>query len=85
MVRLTVEDCLTQIDNRYDLVLLAAKRTRQLILGKDALVDENNNKPAVIALREIADGLITMENIDTIGKTELLDEFAILDENETES
>ena len=85
MARLTVEDCLTQIDNRYDLVLLAAKRTRQLILGKDALVDENNNKPAVIALREIADGLITMENIDTIGKIELLDEFAILDENETES
>jgi DNA-directed RNA polymerase subunit omega len=51
-------------------------------LGKDALVDEDNDKPTVIALREIAAGLITAENIDTIGKTELLDEFAFLGEGE---
>ena len=82
MARLTVEDCLIHIDNRYDLVALASKRARQLTLGKDALVDEDNDKPTVIALREIAEGLITSENIDTIGKTELLDEFAMLDEDE---
>ena len=82
MARLTIEDCLTQIDNRYDLVSLAAKRARQITLGRDILVDEDNDKATVIALREIAAGLITLENIDTIGKTELLDEFAMLDEGE---
>ncbi len=82
MARLTIEDCLTQVDNRYDLVSLAAKRARQLTLGKDAMVDEDNDKPTVIALREIAEGFVTLENIDTIGKTELLDEFAMLDEGE---
>ncbi len=82
MARLTIEDCLIHIDNRYDLVPLAAKRARQLTLGKDALVDVDNDKPTVIALREIAAGLVTLENIDTIGKTELPDEFAMLDEGE---
>lgn len=80
MARLTIEDCLTQVENRYDLVSLATKRTRQLILGKESLVDENDNKPAVVALREIAAGLITLENIDTIGKTELFSEFVDLNE-----
>ncbi|MFB3091242.1 MAG: DNA-directed RNA polymerase subunit omega [Gammaproteobacteria bacterium] len=82
MARLTIEDCLTQIDNRYDLVLLASKRARQITLGRDTLVDEDNDKPTVIALREIAEGLITTDNIDTIGKIDLLDEFAIADEGE---
>lgn len=82
MARLTIEDCLTQVDNRYDLVPLAAKRARQLTLGKDALVDEDNDKPTVIALREIAAGLITAENIDTIGKNDFLDEFAVVGEGE---
>ncbi len=82
MARLTVEDCLIHIDNRYDLVALASKRARQLTLGKDALVDEDNDKPTVIALREIAAGLITLENIDTIGKIDLLDEFSAVDEGE---
>jgi len=68
MARLTVEDCLERMDNRYDLVLLAAKRARQLGMGADALVDEENDKPTVIALREIAEGLITYDNIDKIGK-----------------
>ncbi len=82
MARLTIEDCLIHIDNRYDLVPLAAKRARQLTLGKDPLVDVDNDKPTVIALREIAAGLVTLENIDTLGKTELPDEFAMLDEGE---
>ena len=82
MARLTVEDCLIHIDNRYDLVALASKRARQLTLGRDTLVDEDNDKPTVIALREIAEGLITTDNIDTIGKIDLLDEFAIADKGE---
>ncbi|MCK5668606.1 MAG: DNA-directed RNA polymerase subunit omega, partial [Gammaproteobacteria bacterium] len=46
------------------------------------MVPEDNDKPTVIALREIAEGLITPENIDTIGKNDFLDEFAIVDEGE---
>jgi len=68
MARLTVEDCLERMDNRYDLVLLASKRARQLAIGADPLVAEENDKPTVIALREIAEGLITYDNIDKIGK-----------------
>ena len=68
MARLTVEDCLQMVDNRYDLVLLAGKRARQIVMGADPLVEDENDKPTVIALREIAEGLITNENIDKIGK-----------------
>jgi DNA-directed RNA polymerase subunit omega len=75
MARLTIEDCLENLDSRYDLVILATKRARQLGLGADPMVEEDNDKPTVIALREIAEGLITEENIDTIGKTDPLDEF----------
>ncbi len=80
MARLTIEDCLENIDSRYDLVILATKRARQLALGADPLVEEDNDKATVIALREIAEGLITAENIDTIGKTDPLDEFAEAEE-----
>ena len=75
MARLTVEDCLKHIDNRYDLVILAAKRARQIIFGSDPLVKENNDKPTVLALREIADGIITEENVNDIGKNNPMDEF----------
>ncbi len=68
MARLTVEDCLKYTDNRYDLVLLASKRARQIARGSDPLVEEDNDKPTVIALREIAEGLVNNENIDKIGK-----------------
>jgi DNA-directed RNA polymerase subunit omega len=68
MARLTVEDCLEIMDNRYDLVLLASKRARQLYMGAEPLVEDENDKCTVIALREIAEGLITHENVDTIGK-----------------
>lgn len=80
MARLTIEDCLENLDSRYDLVLLATKRARQLAMGSDPLVKEDNDKPTVIALREIADGLITKDNIDTIGKTDPLDEFGEADD-----
>ena len=59
MARITVEDCLDNVENRFQLVLVAAKRTRQLMLGADPLVPEDRDKPTVIALREIAEGMIT--------------------------
>ena len=59
MARVTVEDCLANVDNRFELVLLATKRARELSQGKDAMVKWENDKPTVVALREIADGLIT--------------------------
>ena len=68
MARLTVEDCLENIENRYDLVLLASKRARQLLLGSEPLIEDQTDKPTVMALREIAAGVVTHENIKTIGK-----------------
>ncbi len=59
MARITVEDCLEKVDNRFQLVMMAGKRARQLQTGgKDPLVPEDNDKPTVIALREIAEGLV---------------------------
>ncbi|MEO5343260.1 MAG: DNA-directed RNA polymerase subunit omega [Gammaproteobacteria bacterium SHHR-1] len=63
MARITVEDCLDNVDNRFDLVLLATKRARQIANGVDPLVPPENDKPTVIALREIAEGLITRQII----------------------
>ena len=63
MARITVEDCLTNVDNRFDLVLLASRRARQLANGVDPLVPWENDKPTVVALREIAEGLITEETM----------------------
>ena len=65
MARITVEDCLENVDNRFDLVLLASKRARQLVNGVDPLLPWENDKPTVMALREIADGLVTNQTIDT--------------------
>lgn len=64
MARVTVEDCLEHVDNRFELVRLAARRARQLAQGKDPLVDPENDKPTVIALREIAEGLIDEQILD---------------------
>jgi len=66
MARITVEDCLKVVPNRFDLVLTATKRARQIAHGADALVAENNDKPTVIALREVATGEITPERVDLI-------------------
>ena len=70
MARLTVEDCLENIENRYDLVLLASKRTRQLLMGCDPLIQDQSDKPTVMALREIAAGVVTHENIEAIGRSQ---------------
>jgi DNA-directed RNA polymerase subunit omega len=64
MARITVEDCLEHVDNRFDLVLLATKRARQLANGVEPLVPWENDKPTVVALREIAKGLITSDTIE---------------------
>ena len=61
MARITVEDCLEKIDSPYDLVLLAKERTSQLNAGDPALVPEDNDKNTVIALREIAEGKVSIK------------------------
>ena len=66
MARITVEDCLDKIDNRFELVLTATKRARQIAHGSDAMVQEENDKPTVLALREIADGHIDSERVDLL-------------------
>ncbi len=68
MARITVEDCLEHVDNLFDLVLVAAKRARRIANGAPVLVDEDNDKPTVIALREIAEGLISP---DILNETEM--------------
>lgn len=64
MARITVEDCLDNVDNRFQLVLVATRRARQLSLGADPMVEIENDKPTVVALREIADGLVTRDILD---------------------
>ena len=65
MARVTVEDCLDHVENRFELVMLATRRSRQIYrLGAEPLVAEENDKPTVIALREIAEGVITDEVLD---------------------
>jgi len=61
MARVTVEDCLPLVDNRFALVLLAAKRTRQLLSGAKPLIDTSKNKLPVTALREIATGQVRFD------------------------
>ena len=64
MARITVEDCLENVDNRFQLVLVAAKRARQLSQGAEPCVPKENDKPTVLALREIADGFVTNSILD---------------------
>lgn len=67
MARITVEDAVQKVGNRFDLVLLAARRARQIAIdGKKPLVDEENDKPTVIALREIEEDLISKETLDRL-------------------
>lgn len=64
MARITVEDCLQNEPNLFNLVLLAAKRARRLANGAEATVSWENDKPTVVALREIAAGNITLEMLE---------------------
>lgn len=67
MARVTVEDAVDKIGNRFDLILVAARRARQIATGgKDPMVDAENDKPTVIALREIEKGFITNDSLDSL-------------------
>ncbi len=77
MARVTVEDCLENVANRFELVMVASKRARQMATGgKNPMVDEESDKPTVIALREIAEGLITPEILEREDELDAGDELA---------
>ena len=85
MARITVEDCLDKVENQYDLVLLAKERTSQLNSGAEMLVEEDNDKRTVIALREIAGGKVSVEELKKNAILRLRKEpDESLDEEETE-
>ncbi|MEQ8231962.1 MAG: DNA-directed RNA polymerase subunit omega [Gammaproteobacteria bacterium] len=78
MARVTVEDCLPAVGNRFDLVLVASRRARQIAHGAHPLVEVDNDKPTVVALREIAAGLMNEEILDEIeAKERAAEEFEL--------
>lgn len=85
MARITVEDCLDNVSNRFELVLIAAKRARQLADGMEAQLPRDNDKDTVLALREIADGLVTAAILDEEPEEDLIETLfeAPADESET--
>ncbi len=77
MARVTVEDCLENVANRFELVMVASKRARQMATGgKDPMVQEESDKPTVIALREIAEGLVTADILVREDELDAEDELA---------
>lgn len=75
MARITVEDCLNHVDNRFELVMVGSKRARQIAVeGRPTLVEEENDKATVVALREIAQGLVTTDIL-----TEVVQDYEIID------
>ena len=79
MARITVEDCLEKVKSRYELIILASKRARQLAVGgRRATLEWENDKTTVMALREIASGSVTAENINdlTVDVADLEQEFS---------
>ncbi len=79
MARVTVEDCLTNLDNRFELVLVASKRARQLATGgKEAGLPWENDKPTVMALREIAAGQVTRAILTEVAEEEALPDLSNL-------
>src|SRR5699024_348165 len=84
MARVTVEDCLEKFDNRFELVLVASKRAHALQSGaKEPRVPWDNDKPTVVALREIAEGLVTADSLDNdlLDGASEIDELALLTES----
>lgn len=76
MARVTVEDCLNNVENRFELVMLATKRARQIaVQGAQPLVNEDNDKATVIALREIADDLVTPATMAAQEEAERAEQF----------
>ena len=84
MARITVEDCLLNVENQYDLVLLAKERTVQLNAGEKNLVDEDNDKRTIISLREIAEGKVKAEDLRSRAVTRLRKEPDEIAEQEEE-
>ena len=80
MARITVEDCLEHVENRFDLVLLAARRARQISQGADPLVPAENDKPTVIALREIAENLINDASMDEMEAQQQIEKISTDDD-----
>jgi len=80
MARVTVSDCLERVDNRFELVLMASRRARQLMDGAEASLELEDDKPTVVALREIAEGNITNEALDLIDNPPIEELF--IDEEE---
>lgn len=71
MARITVEDCLSKVDNRFELVLVSSRRARQLMrTGQDPFVEWDNDKPTVVALREIAEGYIDSSILMKVNESE---------------
>jgi len=77
MARVTVEDCLGKVDNRFQLVLVASKRARQLAMGAQPFVGWENDKPTVVALREIAAGKVDRSILSEVPAQEQEDAQAV--------
>jgi DNA-directed RNA polymerase subunit omega len=80
MARTTVEDCLDNVDNRFELVLVASKRAREISLGADPMVELDNDKPTVLALREIAEGLVDKTILEKTTAREHAEESVVAEE-----
>ena len=87
MARITVEDCLEKIPSRFDLILMASKRARQLsTTSRNPLVEWDNDKPTLVALREIEEGLLDQKTLEqTLEEDLLLDEFSIPNNKEDDN
>jgi len=81
MARITVEDCLENVDNRFQLVLVSSKRARQIMQGAEPFVDRENDKPTVIALREIAEGYVSNAILHEEAQQALMEADEITDED----
>lgn len=73
MARITVEDCLENVDSRFELVLVASKRARQLANGAESAIEWTDDKPTVHALREIAAGTVTKDILDEVDNPVMMD------------
>ena len=87
MARITVEDCLEKIPSRFDLILMASKRARQIsTTSRDPLVEWDNDIPTLVALREIEEGLLDQKTLEqTLEEDLLLDEFSIPNNKEDDN
>ena len=85
MARVTVEDCLDNVDNRFQLVLVATKRARQLAKGAQPFLEWENDKPTVVALREIAEDLVNARILDEKPVEEVAEEQLVMPQEGAEA